>query len=39
MTIKIQPEEPVDPEEEERLFHSQVWVKGTTLHFIVDNNN
>jgi hypothetical protein len=34
-TATIQPEE--DPEEGERLFHSQMWVKGTPLHFIVDN--
>jgi hypothetical protein len=36
-TTTIQPEEPVDPEEGERLFHSQMWVKGTPLHFIVDS--
>jgi hypothetical protein len=35
-TTTIQPEEPTDPEEGERLFHSQMWVKGTPLHFIVD---
>jgi hypothetical protein len=34
----IQLEEPIDPEEGERLFHSQMWVKGTLLHFIVDRN-
>jgi hypothetical protein len=28
-TRAIQPEEPTDPEEGERLFHSQMWVKGT----------
>ena len=33
----IQPEELTDPEEGERLFHSQMWVKGTPLHFIVDS--
>jgi hypothetical protein len=38
-TITIQPEEPVDPEEGEHLFHSQIWVKGTPLHFIVDNDS
>jgi hypothetical protein len=32
----IQPEEPEEPEEGEHLFHSQMWVKGTPLHFIVD---
>jgi hypothetical protein len=35
----IQPEEPTDPEEGERLFHSQMWVKGTPLHFIVDSRS
>jgi hypothetical protein len=34
-TTTIRPEEPEDPEEGERLFHSQMWVKGTALHFIV----
>jgi hypothetical protein len=38
MTETIQPEEPVDPEEE-CLFHSEMWVKGTPLHFIVDRDN
>ena len=28
VTATIQPEEPIDPEEGERLFHSQMWVKG-----------
>jgi hypothetical protein len=36
-TTTIQPEE--DPEEGERLFHSQMWVKGTPLHFIVDSRS
>jgi hypothetical protein len=36
-TATIQPEEPTDPEEGEHLFHSQMWVKGTPLHFIVDS--
>jgi hypothetical protein len=31
-TTKIQPKE--DLEEGESLFHSQMWVKGTPLHFI-----
>jgi hypothetical protein len=39
MTTKIQPKEPVYPEEGEHLFHSQMWVKGTPLHFIVDNGS
>jgi hypothetical protein len=38
-TATIQPEEPTDPEEGERLFHSQMWVKGTSLHFIVDSGS
>jgi hypothetical protein len=36
-TATIQIEEPTDPEEGERFFHSQMWVKGTPLHFIVDS--
>jgi hypothetical protein len=35
-TATIQPE---DIEEGERLFHSQMWVKGTPLHFIVDSGS
>jgi hypothetical protein len=38
-TTKIQPEEPTDPEEGEHLFQSQMWVKGTALHFIVDSGS
>jgi hypothetical protein len=38
-TATIQPKEPTDPEEGERLFHSQMWVKGTLLHFIVDSRS
>ena len=38
-TMKIQKEEPEDPEEAERLFHSQMWVKGSPLWFIVDNGS
>ena len=30
-TTKIQKEEPEDLEEEERLFHSQMWVKGSSV--------
>ena len=30
-TTKIQMEEPEDSEEEESLFHSQMWVKGSPL--------
>jgi hypothetical protein len=39
VTTTIQPEEPTDPEEGEHLFHSQMWVKGTPLHFIVDSGS
>eukprot|EP00253_Pinus_taeda_P001830 PITA_01830 len=38
-TTKIQKEEPKDPEEEERLFHSQMWVKGSPLQFIIDSGS
>jgi hypothetical protein len=36
-TTKIQPSEPDEPEEGERLFHSYMWVKGTLWHFIIDS--
>jgi hypothetical protein len=39
MTAKIQREELTYPEEGEHLFHSQMWVKGTPLHFIVDSGS
>jgi len=38
-TTKIQKEELEDLEEEERLFHSQMWVKGSLLQFIVDSES
>jgi hypothetical protein len=38
-TTKLQPSEPDEPEKGEHLFHSQMWVKGTPLHFIVDSGN
>jgi len=38
-TTNIQLEELEDPKKRENLFHSWMWVKGTLLHFIVDNNN
>jgi hypothetical protein len=38
-TTKLQPGEPDEPEEGERLFHSQMWVKGTPLHFIIDSGS
>jgi hypothetical protein len=37
-TTKVQPSEPEKPEEGEFLFHSQMWVKGATLYFIIDIN-
>jgi hypothetical protein len=38
-TTKVQPREPEEPEEGECLFHSQMWVKGAPLHFIVDSDS
>eukprot|EP00253_Pinus_taeda_P024804 PITA_24804 len=38
-TAKIQKNEPKEPEEGERLFHSQMWVKGSPLQFIVDSGS
>jgi hypothetical protein len=38
-TAAIQPEEPTDPKEGECIFHSQMWVKRTPLHFIVDSGS
>jgi hypothetical protein len=38
-TTKLQPGEPDEPEEGEHLFHSQIWVKGTLLHFIIDRSS
>ena len=38
-TMKIQKEELEDPKEEECLFHSQMWVKGSSLQFIVDSGS
>ena len=38
-TAKIKKNEPEDPEEGERLFHSQMWVKGSPLRFIVDSGS
>jgi hypothetical protein len=37
-TTKLQPGESNEPKERECLFHSQMWVKGTLLHFIVDSS-
>jgi hypothetical protein len=38
-TTTLQPGELDEPEEGECLFHSQMWVKGTPLHFIVDSGS
>ena len=38
-TTKVQPRETKELEEGECLFHSQMWVKGTPLHFIVDSGS
>jgi hypothetical protein len=38
-TTKFQPSKPKELEEEERLFHSQMWIKGTLLHFIVNSGS
>ena len=38
-TMKIQKEEPEDPEEAENLFHSHMWVKGSPLQLIVDSGS
>ena len=38
-TAQIQLEDPKESEAEERLFHSQMWVKGMALHFFVDNGS
>ena len=38
-TTKIQKEELEYLEEEERIFHSQMWVKGSLLQFIVHSGS
>eukprot|EP00253_Pinus_taeda_P024887 PITA_24887 len=38
-TAEIQKNEPKDPEEEDCLFHSQMWVKGSPIQFIVDSES
>ena len=38
-TTKVQKEEPEDSEEEEHLFHSQIWVNGSSLQFIVNSRS
>jgi hypothetical protein len=38
-TTKLQPDELDEPNEGECLFYSQMWVKGTPLHFIIDSGS
>jgi hypothetical protein len=38
-TTKLQPGEPNKLEECEHLFHSEMWLKGTSLHFTVDSGS
>jgi hypothetical protein len=38
-TTKLHLGEPNEPKEGERLFHSQMWVKGILMHFIVDSGS
>jgi hypothetical protein len=38
-TTTIQPKNQIDPEEGEHIFLSQMWVKGTLLHFIFDSGS
>jgi hypothetical protein len=38
-TTKVWPSEPEEPEEGERFFHLQMWVKGALIHFIVDSSS
>jgi hypothetical protein len=38
-TTKFLPSEPEELEEGELLFHSQMWVKGALIHFIVDSGS
>ena len=38
-TTKVQPDEPIEPKKGECLFHSNMWVKGTPLHFIIDSDS
>jgi hypothetical protein len=35
----IQKVEPEDPEEEENIFHSHIWVKGSPLQIIIDSGS
>jgi hypothetical protein len=37
-TTNIQPDEPDETKESEHIFHSQMWLKGTPPHFIIDRS-
>jgi hypothetical protein len=39
VTTKVRLSKPEEPKEGERLFHSQMWVKGAPIHFIVDSGS
>jgi hypothetical protein len=38
-TTKLQPGESNEPKEDKCLFHSQMWVKGTPLQFILERGS
>ena len=38
-TTKLQREHLEDPKEGEHLFHSQMWLKGSPLQFLVDSGS
>jgi hypothetical protein len=38
-TNNVRPSKPEETEEGEHLFHSQMWVKGAPIHFIIDNGS
>jgi hypothetical protein len=38
-TTKVQPSKLEEPQEGKHLFHSQMWVKGDLLYFIVDSGS
>jgi len=38
-TTKVWPSKPEEPEEGERLVHSQMWIKGALLHFIFNSDS
>jgi hypothetical protein len=38
-TKNLESGRPKEPEKGKHLFHSQMWVKGTPLHFIIDSGS